>query len=146
MSLLKLLGMGPEKKAPPAVQEPVDPKWARTRSGHFHRLLSIGLDLKPLTGVGGVYVVWHQGVKPAWVHVGVSPDLARSLGEARDDPEMLSYEMRGGLYVTWSTIVPECRAGVAAYLRKAMAPLVTRSLRGDEPAAEVEPIPVRMPT
>lgn len=147
MSFLKLLVGAPERKAgAPAAPQALDPKWARTPSGRFHRLLSIALDLKPLHGKGGVYVIWHQGVKPGWVHVAATADLGRALVEARDDPEVLSYEARGGLYVTWSPVLADYRHGVAAYLRKAMNPLLERDLAGDAPPKRADPVPVKMPT
>ncbi len=147
MSFLKLLVGAPERK--PAVSDmhdSMDPKWARTTSGRFHRLLSIALDLRPLNGHGGVYVIWHQGVKPGWVHAAATDDLSRALGEARDAPEVLAYEARGGLYVTWSPVLSKYRAGVTVYLRNAMNPVLEHALPGDANSAGAEPIPVKMPT
>lgn len=145
MSFLKRLVGALESPPAPAVQEALDPKWARSPSGRFHRLLSIGLDIKPLSGVGGVYVIWHQGVKPGWVHVGATTDLGRALADARDDPEVLSFESRGGLYVTWSPVVADFRTGVAAYLQSAMSPVIDRDLPADTALRKAEPIPVKMP-
>ena len=148
MSFLKQLLVGaPERKpAVSAPQDAMDPNWARTASGRFHRLLSIALDLKPLNGQGGVYVIWHQGMKPGWVHAAATGDLGRALAEARDDPEVLAYEARGGLYVTWSPVLAEYRAGVTAYLRSAMNPVLEHTLAGDATSDGAEPIPVKMPT
>lgn len=141
MSLLKLLTR--EAKTPPG--EVADPAWRKSPKGYFYRLLSLNLGLDKLKGVGGVYVLWHRGLRPRWVYVGATDDLGRSLSEARDHPGVLAYEPRGGLYVTWSPIVAEYRPGVLLYLREVMAPLIAEPLPWDETPRRAEPVPVRLP-
>lgn len=143
MSLLKLL----LKESPSSAAAIADPKWAKNKRGGYHRLLSLlAVDLAELQGVGGVHAIWHRGIKPAWVYVGSSDDLCNSLQEARDLPEILAFEGRGGLYVSWSPIVPDCRAGVVRFLKQTCSPAITVPLSCDDgDGRRVEAIPVRLP-
>lgn len=146
MSFLRQLFKEEPKPATDA-GSPADPQWRRpANGGYYQRLLSINLDLEALRGVGGVYVIWHRGVRPGWVHVAATDDLGRALSECRDHPAILGYEMRGGLYVTWSTVLPDFRAGVVTYLRQAMAPEIEESLPWDDTLRKAEPMPVKFPT
>ena len=128
MSLFKLL----YKEAPTAA--PIgDPKWVKNRRGGYHKLLSmLSVEISALAGIGGVYAIWHRGVRPAWVYVGSSDDLCRSLQESRDLPEILAYEGRGGLYVSWSPIVRESRAGVVRFLKETCSPVISDPLPHDD--------------
>ena len=54
----------------------INPKWIRYPKGTFYQLLQLDTDEASLNGVGGVYLVWHRGIKPAWVYAGDSPNLA----------------------------------------------------------------------
>ncbi len=144
---MSLLGLFREQRPPPpaVAAAPADPGWVKPPKGYYHRLLSIRLELAKLRGVGGVYVVWHRGVRPAWVHVGATEDLAASLAEARDTPEILAYESRGGLHVTWSPIIADYRMGVLAHLREAMSPELDMVLPTDLTPRRARPVPVKLP-
>ena len=43
---------------------------------------------------------------------------------AAEDDDIASYEVNGGLFVTWSPILKERQGGVLKYLEKAMEPVV----------------------
>lgn len=143
MSLLKLL----LKEAPTAA--PIaDPRWVKNKRGGYHRLLSmLSVEIQGLNDIGGVYAIWHRGVRPGWVYVGATDDLCRSLQETRDLPEILAYEGRGGLYVSWSPIVPESRAGVVKFLKRACSPAIPDPLPHDDEdgGRRIEEIPVKLP-
>ncbi|CAA6605700.1 conserved hypothetical protein [Rhodospirillaceae bacterium LM-1] len=123
----------------------VDPAWAKSPKGHFHRLISLEPDQVGLPGQGGVYVVWHKGVRPEWVYVASDDDLGQALMRALDDEEIFSYEPRGGLWCTWSFIRPEYRDGAVLYLRRLLKTVV-EPRPGDEIDEEkVKPVAVLPP-
>lgn len=143
MSLLNLL-----YKEQPAAVPVADPKWAKTKRGGYHRLLSmLSVEISALAGLGGVYAIWHRGARPAWVYTGSSIDLCRSLQEARDLPEILAFEGRGGLYVSWSPVAPASRAGVVKYLKQTCSPAIASPLpHDDDDGRRVDAIAVKLPT
>ncbi|GAB6051645.1 hypothetical protein JCM17960_04650 [Magnetospira thiophila] len=118
-----------------------DPQWVRAPDGQFWRLADVFPEEIGLTGLSGIYVIWHGGIQPQWLRVGRTENLALPVVEARLDPEMRDYESRGGLWVTWSAVRKEFQAGVVAYLIQAMTPLLPDP-RAD---ASSEPIPVLLP-
>ncbi|MCP5366548.1 MAG: hypothetical protein H6907_04805 [Hyphomicrobiales bacterium] len=119
---------------------PQDPNWVRDAAGRYHRLLQLDPEAAGLAGTGGVYVIWHRGMRPAWVFVGAADDLARALHDVAANPDVVDLESRGGLFVTWSLTHAPYRAGVVAYLTELMMPLV------DNPAAvAADPVPVLPP-
>lgn len=144
MSLLRLLLQEPSTAAPPELS---DPKWAKNSRGGFHRLLSLlTAEITALSGTGGVYAIWHRGVRPGWVYVGASKDLCKSLQEARDTPEILAFESRGGLYVSWSAVVPDCRDGVVKFLKETCSPAIADPLACDDAdGRRAKAIPVKLP-
>ena len=119
-----------------------DPCWGRTRAGKFYRLPHLDPEKEDLAGVSGVFVIWHAGVRSRWVHVGHADDLAAALHAVVGNPEVMSYERNGGLYVAWARIHPDHREGVAAHLTGALRPSVATA----EPLPDdVVPIPVLAP-
>ena len=94
----------------------IDPKWVRYPKGTFYQLLQLDTDEASLNGVSGVYLVWHRGIKPAWVYAGESLNLARAINDVADNEDVTQYEVNGNLYVSWSPAMEEYRRqiGIAA--------------------------------
>lgn len=131
--------------APPSPDLP-DPHWRRDSRGFYFRLMLLKPDRAGLRGQGGVYVLWHRGVRPEWVHVGGSADIGHSLEAARDTEEVARFEVHGGLYYTWAPIAPDFRAGVVAYLRKVLGPVARPRLPGEAtPDPDETPVAVLTP-
>jgi hypothetical protein len=116
--------------------------WVRSPKGRFYSLISFNSEVDWLKGVSGVFVIWHAGVKPTWVYVGRSGDLAATLRLMAQDEEILFYHKFGGLMVSWAPIKEEFQAGVLKYLTQAMTPLIENP---DHPGDEVAPIAVTVP-
>ena len=119
---------------------PMDPRWAKSGKGRFHRFMRLDPEAQGLSGVGGVFVVWHAGAKPKWVRVGRSGDLAATFHQLTEDDGVMAYESSGGLYVTWSLIRPEFRDGVVRFLSDRFDPLL-----GDGGVGKAAPVPVLAP-
>lgn len=124
---------------------PIDPKWARSPSGSFHPLLKLDPDEAGLRGIGGVFVVWHGGIRPQWVYVGESPSLGRAIDAVADDPEITQYQTNGGLFVSWALVREEWRRGVVLYLTRALKPLIDNPRAPKEESDLTKPIPVLVP-
>lgn len=120
----------------------IDPRWARNRQGKFFRFVHLDPEAEGLAGTGGVFVVWHGGVQPAWVYVGATSDLAVALHELSGNAEIMDYERRGGLFLTWAAIRGDCRDGIVSYLSRTLRPRVASTA---PMAADVVPLPVLLP-
>lgn len=150
MSFLKMLIGGGSPDTQNAPTKALDPEWRKGPRGGFNRLFDVDLDYFALEGKGGVYVLWHKGVQPAWVYIGFTDSLIAALDTAKDNPEFRQYDVNGGLYYSWSPILPEMRYGVVAYLRENLEPLY-ENLPGealpeeDEDGDPIKPIAVLLP-
>ncbi|MQX38270.1 hypothetical protein [Roseospira navarrensis] len=105
-------------------QPPPDPVWQRDPAMKYYRLLSMRPGRPNLTGRSGVFVLFHRGVRPGWVYVGATADLAGAVERVQAHHEISEYERRGGVFMTWSYIRADKRDGVVAYLRRQMKPEV----------------------
>ena len=128
--------------AQPFAAEARDPKWARSPAGKYHRFVLLDPTQAGLKGVSAVFVMWHSGVRPRWVYVGRTTDLAASLEIIPDNDDIMQYEVNGGLFITWSLVREEMQPGVVRYLSAALEPRVANSER---PGKRVTPIPVLVP-
>ncbi len=136
---------GSKKTAAPKITKAIDPKWAKNAKGSFNRLLYFEPDEANIRGVGGVYIIWHGGVKPAWVYVAETPDLARSIGEAQDNDDITDYEINGSLYVSWSPVLADYRRGVLLFLTQSLKPRVVNPRAPTEETDDTYLIPVLLP-
>ena len=119
-----------------------NPQWAKAKGGGFHRLLSIDPEEVAVERVGGVYVIWHAGLRPKWIFVGKSIDLAATFNAMSENEDVMEYEVNGGIFTSWALIRPELQDGVVRYLHTAMKPLIENP---DLPGNEVTPIAVQAP-
>lgn len=119
-----------------------DPKWGRTRNGGFNRLNYLDPEAAGLTGMAGVLVIWHAGMRPRWLYIGRSDDLAKSFRELGNRDDIMSYEANGGIYATWALIRDELQDGVVGFLTKILKPMIRNP---DAPGPEVDPVPVQIP-
>ncbi|WP_142848101.1 hypothetical protein [Telmatospirillum sp. J64-1] len=123
-----------------------DPKWRKSPKKVFYRLIGVNPKEHGLGGLGGVYVIWHRGVRPRWIHVGASEDLAATLNDLLDDKEIQALEIHGGVYFTWSPIAPEFRDGTVLYLTDILRPLMPEPRPGEEIDPSADPVPVLPPS
>lgn len=119
-----------------------DPAWARSPRGLFFRLIHLDPEQEGLSGVGGIFVVWHAGLRPQWVYVAAAEDLAAAIHKLADDADVMSYEVNGGLFVSWALVRPEYRSGAVAYLNGLLRPAIASDVH---PAAGVPIIAISPP-
>ncbi|MDP2698783.1 hypothetical protein [Thalassospira sp.] len=118
-----------------------DIKWRKSPRGDYYKLFMLDdiADLK-LDGVGGVYLIWHGGLKPGWLTAGATDDLGESFRDARSNREIRNYDGRGGVFISWSPIVDDYRDGVVHFIEKHTNPAFDCDYDKRE-----EPIPVLLP-
>lgn len=112
--------------------------WSRCDGG-WCRLMDI--DLHPIRGVGGVYVIWiEQPLAPPTVwYVGQTDDLAKRLKDHRADLANKLYLPPAIHFATWAEVPKGQRDGVETYLIQRLNPsLVLRK-------PDAAPIPVNLP-
>ena len=123
----------------------LDPQWVRSPEGDYWQFQQVKPDALGLRGQGGVYVLWHGGLKPTWVYAGESTSLGRALTEIADNKDIIHYRARGGLFVTWAVASEELRRGILLYLTRAMKPLVTNPRAPTQETEHTKLIPVVIP-
>ena len=133
-----LFGRKKTKQGP--LPEPFDPKWKHGEGGRFPKLLDLDPEAAGLKGVSGVFAIWHTGVKPEWVYVGASPDLAARFFELGDDKNILEYRNRGSLYCSWCLILPKFQPGSVCYLTLALKPVVNNPDCPDRDDVDLIPV------
>lgn len=121
---------------------PTDPKWGRDAKGRFPKLLMMDPEELGLSGRSGVLVLWHKGMKPAWVYVGKSNDLAQAFHDLGNNDEIAHQDIHGGLFASWSFVRDEHQDGVVRYLINVMDPKIDNP---NPPSDKAHPIPVRVP-
>ena len=90
--------------------------------GHWCSLEDLNLD-----GIGdtaGVYIIWHEGNPARVVRVGQGNPIKDRLSAHRSDKEILAYNKKGTLRVTWAAVPLAQRNGVEMYLADHWTPLV----------------------
>jgi hypothetical protein len=124
------------------LSKPVDPNWVRNDKGKFSRFAKMDIEERGLAGQTGVYAIWHGGVRPAWVFIGSSRDLAKDLQWCKENDDIMFFERFGGLFVSWCFIRKEFQSGVVRYLTQIAKPAVENPLA---PSAAIDAIPVLLP-
>ena len=115
---------GKSKKKPVTPVVPNDVSWIRSPKNQFYNFLNLDPEEMGLKGASGVYVIWHGGLRPEWIYIGHTKNLAAALEAIRLNDEIMDYERHGSLFVTWSEIKQEFQAGVEQYLIKILKPLI----------------------
>ena len=139
-----LFGFGDsdEKEDVPVITSPVDPGWVNAPEGGFFQLLNLDPEELGLGGVGGVYLIWHGGVRPEWVFAGHTKDLAAAFHTAGKNRDINFYEKNGGLYVAWAPVKEPYRPGVVKYLETNFKTVVPNT---DDYTDKTRPVPVFPP-
>jgi len=142
---MAIFGFGKNKTeaVTPVFTKPVDPGWVQKPGGGFFSFLDLDPEESSLGGVAGVYLIWHRGVRPEWVFVGHTKDMAAAFHSAGDTTEIAFYEQNGGLYVAWAPVMEEYRAGVVKYIEETFKTLVSNANSYTE---KTRPVPVLPPT
>ncbi len=137
---MALFGKSKNKTVVPVV--PNNVFWIRSPKNKFYNFLNLEPEELGLKRVSGVYVIWHGGLRPEWIYIGQTTNLAAAFENLRDNDEVMEFQRHGSLFVTWSEIRREYQAGVVKYLYKILKPIVANP---DSPEDDVPPIAVYPP-
>ena len=115
-------------------------------TGPFPRLMLMDTAaLESLRNTGGVYALWHRGVRPQWIYVGHTENFAEALLAARDDPDLALYDRNEGVFVSWAECPTNLRAAAVVYLRGQLEPAITASPLDDFGPVDPETKPLKFP-
>ncbi|NQU62469.1 MAG: hypothetical protein HQ512_15155 [Rhodospirillales bacterium] len=142
---------GKKKKTAELDGPPRDISWIKSPKNVFYRFFNLDPDEEGLKNMSAVFVLWHGGYRPEWIHAGKTDDMAATINEIYANEEIMDYDRDGKLFITWSQIKPEFQDGVVLYLNQVMTPSVPfltippEEEDEDEEEIEIIPIPVYPP-
>ena len=112
---------GPAPAIPPG--QVLTLNWTKTPGGKFIRLIDLDPEETGLSGQGGIYVVWHAGIRPEWVYLGKTKDMGGAMHALARNQDVMRYDLLGGLYVTWVIIDEEYWDGALLFLNQKLNPV-----------------------
>jgi hypothetical protein len=82
----------------------------------------MGFDPTALAGREGLYAIWHLGVRPQWLRVGLVDDLALAFASLACAPWVVLHEGNAGIFLAWAYPPPLQAMGMARYLVETLKP------------------------
>ena len=98
-----------------------------------------------LDGQGGVYAIWHLGVRPQWLRAGASDNLSKTFEMLTALEEVAAYDRNRGVFVAWAPLLSEQWAGVVKSLTERLAPALQALSLESEFSAGEDAAPVDCP-
>ena len=121
-----------------------DEGW-RPGEGLYPSLFDVSAHVPALKGKGGVYALWHLGVRPEWLRIGAGPDLLACLAAAAGDLASSSFRGNGGIFAAWAFVAPARWPGVITHLEAKLDPVFRSTAAVGEGQAPALPAPVVFP-
>lgn len=90
----------------------------------------------------GIYALWHLGVRPQWLRVGVSANLGTTLTALAKESWVIAHGKNRGVYAAWAWAPPEQGMGVVRFLIDKLQPAFQDGAYPDERAVEPAVAPV----
>ncbi len=100
----------------------------------YPRLVEMDFAGHGLVGKGGIFALWHLGVRPQWLKVGGSRNLAETLSAFSQHDDVLTYDRNRGVFAAWAFSQPEKWEGQIKFLAEQLNP----SLQMLSTASEIE--------
>ena len=111
---MSLLARFTKAKTPGDLWQPVDQA--------YPSLFDLKAHAAALAGKGGVYALWHLGVRPQWLHIGAGPSLGACMTGAATALAVSPWRGNGGLYAAWVFMDSTRWPGIVQGLRFRLAP------------------------
>jgi hypothetical protein len=101
---------------------PKDEVFWQPRSQEYPRLTEFDPGAEGLGDSGGVFAIWHLGVRPQWLKVGVSKNLAETFDALAEQDEVVVYDRNRGVFAAWACSSPEQWAGQVKFMTQRLEP------------------------
>ena len=98
-----------------------------------------------LEGKGGIYALWHSGVRPQWLRIGAGTDLRKGLAALSAVSQVAGYRGNGGLFVAWAFLDAARLQGIVLHLRLRLEPALQYLVIPGETALDPAAIPAVFP-
>ena len=98
------------------------PQMWRPTDQPYPRLMDMDPVALGLAGQGGIYAVWHLGVRPQWLRVGAAANLGAALSQLVQMPWIEAHRDNQGVFVAWCCPSHNQSAGFVRYLVETLAP------------------------
>jgi hypothetical protein len=136
VSLGKLVG-GILKAAPAPLLQ-----W-QPESKPYPRVLD--MNTEAVKGRGGLYAVWHLGVRPQWLRVGATADLGGSFAMLKTAPWIVLHENNAGVFAAFAFAPPAAAAGMARFLADTLRPVFQMENSVGDLSLDVAPVAAPLP-
>lgn len=114
-------------------------------TGVYPSLFDLAGHTAALDGKGGVYALWHLGVRPQWLRIGAAGDLLGCLRVLSAVPQVAAYRGNGGLFVAWTFPEAARLPGIAHHLRARLEPALQYLVIPGEAVLDPAVVPVAFP-
>ncbi len=111
----------------------------------YPRLIDSDAAAMGLVVVSGMAIIWYLGVRPQWLRVIASRDLAASLAAAKVAPAILGFQPKGGLFGAWAREPLPRATGLASHLVAVVRPMFVGPLLPGEVAVLRDTPPIDCP-
>lgn len=99
------------------------PAW-HPGEGAYPSLFALGVHAQAVKGKGGVYAVWHLGVRPQWLRIAAGDDLLVCLNAVAQALDVSPFRGNGGIFAAWAFVDAPRRPGIVVHLRARLAPVL----------------------
>lgn len=124
---------------------PKDEVFWHPRSQAYPRLTELDPAAEGLGESGGVFAIWHLGVRPQWLKVGVSKNLADTFAALTEHNDVLAYDRNRGVFAAWAFSSSELWAGQAKFLMHRLEPALQHLSAAAELPVVEDTVPCECP-
>tara|TARA_R110000868_G_scaffold47339_3_gene155366 strand:- start:1639 stop:2028 length:390 start_codon:yes stop_codon:yes gene_type:complete len=111
----------------------------------YPRLSEFDATVSGLEDLGGVYAIWHLGVRPQWLRIGASENLSKTFEILTALEDVAVFDRNRGVFVAWAPVPEEQWAGIVKSLTARLAPALQGLRLETESSIEEDALPVDCP-
>ncbi|HCX14006.1 MAG TPA: hypothetical protein DGZ24_01660 [Rhodospirillaceae bacterium] len=94
---------------------------------------------------GGIYTIWHLGVRPQWLRVSATKNYAETFAALSALEEVALYDRNRGVFFAWAHAPSEQWAGIVQSLATCLAPALQGLSLETEAFLDIAAKPVNFP-
>ena len=111
----------------------------------YPRLSEFETIVTGLSNRGGIYAIWHLGVRPQWLRVGATKNFAETFVALTALEEVAVYDRNRGVFVAWAHAPSVQWAGVVQSLIMRLAPALQHLSLETEAFIDIDATPLDFP-